>query len=177
MVEWWLAEESRRIRRPTVSSATSLTTNITWSRPALNPSLRREKPASSRLRYGSAPFQVKQSLRILGNYFQDWGISGNRKEYFCYLKGPQLLVFSSSHTRHFPPEARALYLCIEIERKLCSELWLVLLCTKTPEAVKFFPQRVSSDGGRCSICRQVTLIDCRHLKSAHKKSRFHWGSC
>jgi hypothetical protein len=52
MVEWWLTGKTRRTRRKTCSSATSSTTNLTWSHPGLNSGLLSEKPASSSLNCG-----------------------------------------------------------------------------------------------------------------------------
>jgi hypothetical protein len=39
MVEWWLAGENRRAQRKTCCSATSSTTNLTWSHSGLDPGL------------------------------------------------------------------------------------------------------------------------------------------
>jgi hypothetical protein len=49
-----LTGENRRTRRETFPSATSSTTNPTWTTLGSNPGLSGEKPATNRLRYGPA---------------------------------------------------------------------------------------------------------------------------
>jgi hypothetical protein len=53
-----LAGENRSTRGKTCPSTTLSTTNPTWTDPGLNPSLRRERPATNRLRHGTAMLVV-----------------------------------------------------------------------------------------------------------------------
>jgi hypothetical protein len=78
MVEWWLEGDNQRSRRNTCYIATSSTTSLTWSHPELNPGFRGEKPASTRLRCGTATLGV---LNILIPMHE-----GKLEKFTCYLQ-------------------------------------------------------------------------------------------